>query len=260
MSEQIEIVLDPAIIKMLAEMEAVFVKFDIDYYIVGAFARDIQFQTKQPDSNFRKTNDVDLAVCISHEDRYNEVMDALVATGSFVRDEIEIIKLHYHLGIEVDLIPFGEIEDEKRDVKLTKPKVFTLQMPGFREAASFTEEIKSGNLILKTCPIEGLVMLKLISWDDKPKRTHDLTDIDNIIDAYFDWNSDEVYEFHNDIFNNYDGVEPGTWEKVISAHVIGRKMKPLLADSKSLFDRINQILEKRQNPKWRALQNGLCEI
>jgi predicted nucleotidyltransferase len=110
MSEQNEIILDPNTITMLTEMEAVFSKFDIDYYLAGAFARDIQFQTKQPDSNFRKTDDVDLAVCISHEDRYNEVMDALVETGSFVRDEKEIIKLHYKLGIEVDLIPFGEMK------------------------------------------------------------------------------------------------------------------------------------------------------
>ena len=90
-------------------------------------------------------------------------MDALVATGSFMRDEKEIIKLHYRLGIEVDLIPFGEIEDEKRDVKLTKPKAFTLQMPSFAEASAFTEIIKSGHLTLRTCPIEGLIMLKLIS-------------------------------------------------------------------------------------------------
>lgn len=227
MSEQNEIILDPNIFTLLTEMEAVFRKFGIDYYLAGAFARDIQFQTKQAEKTFRKTDDVDLAVCISHEDRYNEVMDALVATGSFVRDEKEIIKLHYRLGIEADLIPFGEIENKKREVHLTKPRAFTLQMPGFAEAAAFTEEIKSGKLTLKTCPIEGLVMLKLISWDDRPQRTHDLTDIDNIIDTYFDWNSDEVYEFHNDIFDKYDSAEPAIWQKVISAHIIGRKMKPL---------------------------------
>lgn len=259
MSEQNEIILDPNIITMLTEMEAVFRQFEIDYYLAGAFARDVQFQTKQPDSNFRKTDDVDLAVCISHEERYNEVMDALEATGSFVRDKKEIIKLHYKLGLEVDLIPFGEIEDENRDVKLTKPIAFTLQMPGFAEAAAFTEEIKSGNLTLNTCPIEGLVMLKLISWDDRPQRTHDLTDIDNIIDAYFDWNSDEVYEFHNDIFNSYEGVEAAMWEKVISAHIIGRKMKPLLAGSPELHERVNTILKKKQNPRWEALLNGLNE-
>ena len=259
MSEQNEITLDPNVVTMLTEMEAVFSKFDIDYYLAGAFARDIQFQTRQPDSNFRKTDDVDLAICISHEDRYNEAMDALEATGSFVRDKKEIIKLHYRLGLEVDLIPFGEIEDDRRNVKFTKPKAFTLQMPGFAEAAAFTEEIKSGDLTLKTCPIEGLVMLKLISWDDRPQRTHDLTDIDNIIDAFFDWNSDEIFEIHHDIFNSYKDAEEAMWEKVISAHIIGRKMKPLLVASPELFERVNTILKKKQNPRWEALIKGLNE-
>jgi predicted nucleotidyltransferase len=132
-------------------------------------------------------------------------------------------------------------------------------MPGFAEAAAFTEEIKSGDLILKTCPIEGLVMLKLISWDDRPHRTHDLTDIDNIIDAYFDWNSDEVFEIHHDIFNSYEDAEEAMWEKVISAHIICRKMKPLLVASPELFERVNTILKKKQNPRWEALIKGLNE-
>lgn len=259
MSEQNEITLDPNINTMLTEMEAVFKQFDIDYYLAGAFARDIQFQTKQPDSNFRKTDDVDLAVCISHEDRYNEVMNALEATGSFVRDKKEIIKLHYKLGLEVDLLPFGEIEDENRDVKLTKPIAFTLQMPGFAEAAAFTEEIKSGNLTLNTCPIEGLVMLKLISWDDRPQRTHDLTDIDNIIDAYFDWNSDEIYSNHFEVMEKYDTNDLHFYIPKISAHIIGLKMKPLLAASSELFERVNAILKKKQNPRWEALLIGLNE-
>jgi predicted nucleotidyltransferase len=259
MSEQNEILLDPNILTLLTEMEVVFNKFGIDYYVAGAFARDIQFQTKQPDSNFRKTNDVDLAVCINHEDHYNGVMDALVATNSFVRDEKEIIKLHYRLGIEVDLIPFGAIEDEKRNVKLSKPKAFTLQMPGFAEAAAFTEEIKSGSLLLRTCSIEGLIMLKLISWDDRTERTHDLTDIDNIIDAYFNWNSDEIYSDHFEVMEKYDTNDLHFYMPKISAHIIGLKMKLLLADSTELFQRVKKILKKKTNPRWEALLNGLNE-
>lgn len=259
MSEEKEIILDPNIIVMLTEMEVVFNQFEIDYYLAGAFARDIQFQKKEPNSNFRKTNDVDLAVCISHEDHYNEVMDALVATGSFVRDEKEIIKLYYRLGIEVDLIPFGEIEDEKRIVNLKKPRAFTLQMPGFAEASAFTEEITSGGLILKTCPIEGLVMLKLISWDDRPQRTKDITDIDNIVDAYFNWNHDEIYANHFEIMEKYDTADSEFYLPNVAAHIIGLKMKRFLVNSPELFTRLNKILAKKQNPRWVAIRNGLNE-
>jgi len=199
-----------------------------------------------------------LAICISHEDRYNEIMDALVATGSFSRNQKETIKLHYRLGIEVDIIPFGGIEDENRVVRLTKPIAFSLQMPGFAEAAAYIEEIKSGNLILKTCSVEGIVMLKLISYNDRPQRTHDLTDIDNIIDAYFYWNSDDVYANHFEIMEIYE-TDDSLYLPKISAHVIGRKIKLLLDNSPDVYHRVLDILANSPNPRWEAIKNGLNE-
>ena len=257
MSDQYEIILDPYILSMLAEIEEVFRRLDIDFYFAGAFARDLQFKSRQPDSNFRKTGDIDFAVCVGSEEKYNEVIEALVATGAFKRDAAEIIKLHHRSGIEVDLIPFGDIEDEKRNVKFTKPRAFTLSMPGFTEAAAFTEEIKSGDQILKTCSIEGLVMLKLISWDDRPHRTKDLTDIDNIVDAYFDWNSDEIYSAHFHVMEIYDTNDLYFYLPKISAHIIGMKMKPIVVNSPALFERVKGILKKRNNPRWEAMLAGL---
>ncbi|MDE3181933.1 MAG: nucleotidyl transferase AbiEii/AbiGii toxin family protein [Bacteroidota bacterium] len=239
-------------------MEAVFSQFGIEYYLAGAFARDVQFKTRNSHSFARKTNDIDLAVCISHEDKYNEVMEALVATGSFTRDPDEIIKLYHRSGGEVDLIPFGEIENKERAVHLTKPKAFTLQMPGFAEVFPFIEQLKSGNLVINTCPVEGLVMLKLLSWHDKPHRTHDLEDIDKIIDAYFDWNADEIYSQHFDVMERYDTGDLNYLSK-ISAQVVGRKMRLILAPSAELMERILKILSMRENPRWVAIKNGIME-
>lgn len=259
MSEQNEIILDPAILAMLSEMEVVFKRFGIDYYLAGAFARDVHFQSKHTGKIYRRTDDVDLAVLINNEDKYNVVMDALVASGSFTRDSDEIIKLYYKSGLEVDLIPFGGIEDANREVKLTKPKAFTLQMPGFLETFPFIEILKSGSFSLKTCPIEGLIMLKLISNNDRPDRTHDLTDIDNIIDEYFDWNSEEIYTAHSDVLDKYDTNDLKFYMPKISAHTIGRKMKPLLAGSQDLRQRVIGILKGKVNPRWEALLKGLTE-
>jgi predicted nucleotidyltransferase len=257
MSEEKEIKLDANTVAMLLEMEVVFGRFGIEYYLVGALARDVQFQRRQLNMVFRKTDDVDLAVCINDEDHYNEVMDALVATGSFVRDEKEIIKLHYRLGIEVDLIPFGEIENEDREVRLTKPKAFTLQMPGFLEAFSFIEPVRNGDLTLHACPLEGIVMLKLISNNDRPGRTHDLTDIDNIIDYYFDLSADEIYSDHHDLFEVYDADDLEYYMPMISAHVIGRKMKILLDQNEALKERVISILAGNDDPRWMAMHRAV---
>ena len=125
--------------------------------------------------------------------------------------------------MEVDLIPFGEIESEAREVRLTMPKAFALQMPGFFEAFAFIEPIEFGNLILNTCPLEGIITLKLISHDDRPERTHDLTDIDNIIDGYFDWNSEEIFSEHHDLFEVYDVEDLEHYQPMVAVHVNGRK-------------------------------------
>ncbi len=258
MSEEKEIQLSPNVIEMLHEMENVFNKFGVEYYLVGAFARDVQFQTKNPESFIRKTNDIDLAISISNENEYNAIIDALVATSSFTRDEKEIIKLHYKLGIEVDLIPFGEIEEHNREIKLKKPKAFTLEMPGFAETFPFKETIKLGDLVLNTCPIDGLVMLKLISWNDK-HLSKDLDDIEKIIKAYFDWNADEIYANYFDVMEKYDTNEPYLYLLKVSAHIIGRKMKRLLEKSPELNARVIAILSKRQDELWDALKKGLIE-
>ena len=259
MSEEKEIQLSPNVIEMLHEMENVFNKFGVEYYLVGAFARDVQFQTKNPESFIRKTNDIDLAISISNEHEYNAIIEALVATSSFTRDEKEIIKLHYKLGIEVDLIPFGEIEDQNREIKLKKPKAFTLQMPGFAEAFPFIEIIKLGDLAINTCPIDGLVMLKLISWDDRPHRTKDIDDIEKIIKAYFDWNTDEIYETYFDVMEIYDTNDVYLYLPKVSAHIIGRKMQRLLENSPELKARVINILSKRQDQLWDAIKKGLSE-
>jgi hypothetical protein len=80
------------------------------------------------------------------------------------------------------------------------------------------------------------------------------------VNAYFDWNADEVYVFHADIFDKYEETKPAMWQPVIGAHIIGRKMKPMLANSPDLLSRVLSILEKKENPRWTALKNGLKEV
>ena len=44
MSENNEQLLTPSVLKMLKQLEQEFSKFGIDYFIVGAFARDLHFE------------------------------------------------------------------------------------------------------------------------------------------------------------------------------------------------------------------------
>ena len=214
MSENNEQLLTPSVLKMLKQLEQEFSKFGIDYFIVGAFARDLHFENHNDKTILRKTSDIDIAICLSDESQFQLIVKALEETGDFKQNA---------------------------------------------EAAAFTVEIKSDEITLNTCSIEGLILLKLISWDDRKQRTQDLTDIDNIIDACENWLIDEIFETQYDLFDKYDVEDLKFYLKMITAHVVGRKMKLVLANSKELFERVINILSKKENPRWVAMKNGLKE-
>jgi predicted nucleotidyltransferase len=241
---------------MLKDMELVFQDFGIDYYLVGAVARDIHLSADAGAEAIRKTEDVDLAITINNEGQYNELKKALIATGNFTPHPTEAIKLYYHDGIEVDLLPFDEIEMPNRSINLTDP-TFVLNMPGFREIYPFINTIVvETNFSVKVCTMEGIILLKLISNSDRPERTKDIFDIEHIIKVYFDLYSGDIYEEQFDTMDIYD-TTASDYLQLVSCRIIGRKMKELLNDSAQLRERIAQILAKRPTTWWQAMLDGM---
>ncbi|QEC78598.1 nucleotidyl transferase AbiEii/AbiGii toxin family protein [Mucilaginibacter ginsenosidivorax] len=251
-----ELILYPGITEMLKEMEPVFTLFGIDYYVVGAVARDIHLSADPGAAAIRKTKDVDLAILINNEGQFNQLKAALIATGNFSADAQETIKLFYRHSIEVDLLPFGAIEEPNRHVKLTDPS-FVLNMPGFLEIYPFVEAIQvTDTMSIKVCTMEGIILLKLISNNDRPQRTKDITDIEHIIRVYFDLYSGDIYEENFDIMDRYD-TDQSDYLQLVCSRVIGRKINHLLAGSDDLRERIKQIIKNRPTTWWQAMLDGL---
>lgn len=250
------LILAPAIAEMLTDLQVVFSKFDIDFYLVGAIARDIHLSANDQLTSPRGTKDVDLAITISDEGEYNQVKAALVETGLFDAHETEAIKLMYKNSIEVDLLPFGDIEQSDRNVKLTDP-TFILNMPGFTEIYPFVKDFKlESGQVIKVCTIEGIVLLKLIANNDRPQRTKDITDIEHIIKSYFDLYDEDIYMLHYEIMELYD-TNHYDYIQLVCARLIGRKMKIMLEGSPELKQRIITILSKRETARWMAMLNGM---
>lgn len=136
-------------------MENVFRDFGIDYYLVGAVARDIRLSADIEAEALRKTEDIDIAITINDAGQYNELKSALISTGDFTSDPTEAIKLYYKDEIEVDLLPFGAIESFNRKVNLIDP-TFILNMPGFKEIYPFVNDITvETNFTVKCVPWRG---------------------------------------------------------------------------------------------------------
>jgi len=250
------LILAPAIAEMLMDLQVVFSKFGIDFYLVGAIARDIHLSANEQLTSARGTKDVDVAITISDEGQYNQVKAALVETGLFEVHKTEAIKLIYKNSVEVDLLPFGDIEQPNRNVRLTDP-TFVLNMPGFTEIYPFVKDFKLGNgQIIKVCTMEGIVLLKLIANNDRPQRTKDITDIEHIIQSYFELYDDDVYMVHYEILELYDTNDPD-YIHLVCARLIGRKMNTMLEHSPELMQRIIAILSKRETARWQAMLEGI---
>jgi predicted nucleotidyltransferase len=120
------------LLEMLDAFGKVANKLGIDFFLVGAIARDFRLLGKPGLGSKRMTKDVDIAIYLASEDQFYDVKNALLATGDFIAHERDAIKLFYRQSLEVDLLPFGEIENSERETRIERPQPFdyAVQSPG----------------------------------------------------------------------------------------------------------------------------------
>lgn len=248
---------NPAFSEILEHVNREATILGINFYLAGAVARDYHLSKSGEYIPSRRTEDIDIAVMVANEEQFIQLKKRLVETKLF-KEHTEPIKLIFKEALELDLLPFGDIE-ESGVTKLTKPKIFTLEMPGFTLLNEYTEEAKwNERLKAKVCSLEGLVLLKLFANHDRPQRTKDLIDIQLIIKLYFNLFSEEVYEIHFDLMNLYDTHDVAYISK-ICAHVIGRKLKMILQKDELLLKRTIEILKLNKDGFWDNMLIGLIE-
>lgn len=92
----------------------------------------------------------------------------------------------------------------------------------------------------KVCTLPGIVLLKLISWDDRPEvRRDDIKDISDILQHFFDMYQDVIWEEHNDLFDE----DKDNSLLAIAARAMGREVGKIAKRSQHLHNRILTILE-----------------
>lgn len=248
------------VLEMLDAFGKVANRHGIDFFLVGALARDIRLLNNSRLASGRMTKDVDIAIFLASEDQFYEVKEALLATGDFVAHERVAIKLLYQQAIEVDLLPFGEIENADRETRIEKPRPFIMDVPGFREVLPAAEQVTVEGFTIRVCSLEGIILLKIIANDDNPSRTKDITDIEHIVKVYFNLNDDKIYEEFYDIFELYDAGDMD-YLALVSARVIGRIMGQLLAGSPGLRQRVLDILRAKATGRyWTEMAEGFVEV
>jgi predicted nucleotidyltransferase len=221
-------------------LEEAFHAKQIDFYLIGALARNIWYS--RGSKGFRTTKDLDFAVMISNKEDYEAVRSYLIAHKGFRATKGNSFIMISPAGVEIDILPFGEIEIDD-DIKLSETGLTSIKINGFMEVyQAGTEEVllKTGHNF-KVATLPAIVMLKLIAYDDRPEiRLKDARDVINILTHYFDLQAEMIYEHHADLF----GEDEGSLSEV-STIVIGREMKRIVADNLNLYERLIGILTRQ---------------
>lgn len=222
-------------------LEEAFVNTGIDYFLIGAQARDHWYQKGGKTS--RETRDVDFAVLVGSQEEYNQVRNFLYEHKSYQGTKDNSFVMITPGGIQVDILPFGEIEIDET-VVMAGEGLNSIKVNGFMEVyktGTYSIELGEGR-IFKVATLPAIILLKFVAYDDRPeKRMKDAGDIANIIDNFFELQSDHIYDNHADIFTAaVDNMEM----EEISAIAIGQDINSIIAENYPLKARILNILDK----------------
>lgn len=225
---------------MLSALERGLEKFGIDFYLVGAVARDVWMSGINQIEPRRTTGDIDFAVLINDKGTYEALKEYLIEKEGFHPYKGNAYVLIWKGHTEVDLLPFGAIEDENGKVTMNGLGLTNISLHGFTEVyeEGLPQLDLEGKHQFKFCTLPGIVVLKLIAWDDRPEaRRDDIKDISDILNHFFDMYDEEIWENHHDLFGELDADL-----KHIAARVMGREMNKIAKRNEKLFSRLEGIL------------------
>ncbi len=240
-------------------VEEAFSRLGIDYYVIGALARDIWYSKENKLS--RATRDADFAILVGTEAQFEEVKEYLKNKKDFQDSKGNLYVLFSPNGYQVDMLPFGAIEiDEKVQIRGTG--LTSISVNGFSEVYnSGTAEVQldTGHHF-KVASLSSIVLLKLIAYDERPEqRAKDDRDIGSIIEHYFELQAEHIYEHHSDLFTE---TEKNIELQEIAAITIGREIKATIGENSALLQRVKTILEReiRLAEKSSFIINMIAEV
>ena len=216
----------------------------IPFYLIGANAIALEL-LKVGVKPVRGTRDIDFAVMTSSMDDYEKISHDLIKKGyNRVKEDYRFYSPKHN--IVIDILPFGKIDDRYSESFIERK--IDLHLLGFKEVLEESVQVYIEEKIANIPPLTGMVILKLIAWNDRPEyRENDLADILKIFEIYYNIEFNDIVEHHYDTFPEDDNTEID--QLLIGAEVIGRKATLFLNKSNELSERIHQILEQNlQNP------------
>ena len=227
----------PGLEEILGQVSATCKAIGIDFFMVGAVARNVWFASHEEFP--RGTKDIDFAVYIPDISKYNQLRERLLTDYGY-RDSTEnAYCLLSPDGNQVDLLPFGEIEAEGQ-VMIQGKGLVSINLDGFREVyRQGVEKIRLGEELYAVCNIPSIIILKLIAFDDRPEhRVKDVKDIAGIVRVYPYLEEEHIWSRHFDLYDNDRSHED------VAMIGLGREIQHIVGENVKLHTRLTAVLSR----------------
>lgn len=220
----------------------------IPYYLIGATAISLEL-LKEGIKPSRGTKDIDFAIMISSKTDYEKLTESIQEKG-FVKIAAPWTFRHPHYDIVVDMLPFGEIEENHTD-NFDRRNI-DLHVLGFKEVLSETTLVAIEETIVNIPTLPGMIILKLVAWSDRPEeRENALNDILKIISESYWLLEDSIIDFHPDLLE-FLGEDGEISQRIVASRVLGRGVAKFLQLSIPLKERILLVIEKNINDQYHS--------
>ena len=231
--------IDQQTVAALSVVKKVADSLAIPFFVVGASARDIILKHCYDLDTRRMTRDIDLGVEVAGWEQFNQLRQSLLATGKFSSTS-QLHRLRF-TSVLIDIVPFGAIADEGRQISWPPEHEVFMSLIGFKEAYEYSITVRLSSLPeldIQLPTLAGLALMKIISWKDKyPERQRDAEDLLLIMQKYEEsGNFDRLYEEEQDLLE-----EEGFDTRLASIRLLGRDMA-VMADPFTLTE-IRTILD-----------------
>jgi predicted nucleotidyltransferase len=189
--------------------------------------------------------DVDIAVLVGEWSAYHDFMQRLIASSSFTADAKTNHRLIFQGSLLVDIIPFGGIETEDRNI-IWPDDTGTMSVGGFKdvyEHALFAHIGQGKEIRLASLP--GLAILKFFAWEDRHNAlpTKDAEDLALILYNYANaGNIDRLYENHPEFVTDVNGDR-----ELAGARLLGLDMAAIMSEKTKKT--VREILARNTVPE-----------
>ncbi|MBS3944743.1 MAG: nucleotidyl transferase AbiEii/AbiGii toxin family protein [Melioribacter sp.] len=241
--------IDPFTLEVLTLVSKITDTLKMDFFVIGATARDIIFNLVHGIKIQRGTNDIDFSVRVRNWKDYSKLTNAL-QENNFSPSKV-IHRFTYKSVPSIDIIPFGEISINSTTIKWPDKEEKEMSVVGFEECYLDSELVliqTNPPLDIKIASTRGLVLMKLISWKDGyPSRSRDAIDISYIFKNYIEaGNMDRLQSEHEDLITDQFDFE------LTGATLLGRDISQIArpATLEYLINMLEEEIKIGSNSKF----------